>query len=108
MTHWKAELKRLEPRTGRNKAIVAIARKILVLIWHLLTRETLGCRVDPERLARKYLEFAYALTTAERGKLAREFVRERLDLLGIGGEMTCFRQGQRHIPLPPSRLPRTT
>ena len=26
--HWQAELARLEPRLGRNKAIVAIARKL--------------------------------------------------------------------------------
>jgi transposase len=31
--HWKAELARLEPRLGRNKAIVAIARKLLVAGW---------------------------------------------------------------------------
>ena len=28
--HWKAELASLEPRLGRNKAIVAIARKLLI------------------------------------------------------------------------------
>ena len=28
--HWKAELARLEPRLGRSKAVVAIARKLLV------------------------------------------------------------------------------
>jgi len=103
--HWKAELKRLEPRTGRNKAIVAIARKMLELVWHLLTKETVDRRADPERLARKYLEFAYAMETAQRGKLARDFVRERLDLLGVGAEMAFFRQGRRRVPLPPSRRP---
>lgn len=103
--HWKAELKRLGPRTGRNKAIVAIARKMLELVWHLLTKETVDRRADPERLARKYLEFAYSMETAQRGKLARDFVREWLDLLGIGGEMAFFRQGRRRIPLPPSRRP---
>ena len=35
---WKNELARLEPHTGRNKAIVAIARKLLVIIWHILTK----------------------------------------------------------------------
>jgi len=30
--HWKAELARLEPRLGRNKAIVAIARKLLIAV----------------------------------------------------------------------------
>ncbi len=31
--HWQAELHRLEPRLGCNKAIVAIARKLLVTVW---------------------------------------------------------------------------
>ncbi len=37
--HWKAELKRLQPRLGRNKAIVAIARKLLVSVWYVLTNK---------------------------------------------------------------------
>jgi transposase len=32
--HWKAELARLEPRQGCKKAIVAIARKLLVFVWY--------------------------------------------------------------------------
>ena len=35
--HWKAELARLEPRLGRNKAIVAIARKLLICVWYILS-----------------------------------------------------------------------
>jgi len=30
--HWKAELARLEPRLERNKAVVAIARKLLIAV----------------------------------------------------------------------------
>ena len=103
--HWKAELKRLEPRIGRSKAIVAIARKMLVVVWHLLVKNVLVHEADPDRLARKFLEFAYSMETTQRGKSAPEFVRERLDLLGIGAEMECIRQGRRHIPLPKSSLP---
>jgi hypothetical protein len=100
-------LKRLEPRTGRNKAIVAIARKLLVLVWHLLTKETVDRRADLERLARKYLEFAYSLNAASRGMSAAAYVRAQLDRLGVGRELTCIKQGQRRIPLPPSQLPAT-
>ena len=102
--HWKAELKRLEPRLGRSKAIVAIARKMLVVVWHLLTKNVLVHEADPDRLARKFLEFAYSMQKEERGKSAQEFVRERLDLLGVGGEMEFIRQGRRCIPLPKSSL----
>lgn len=103
--HWKAELNRLEPRLGRSKAIVAIARKMLVVVWHLLTKETLVHKADPDRLARKFLEFAYSMEKEVRGKSAQEFVRERLDLLGIGAEMEFIRQGRRRIPFPKSGLP---
>lgn len=35
--HWKAELARLQPRLGYNKAIVAIARKLLMTVWYVLS-----------------------------------------------------------------------
>jgi transposase len=101
---WKAELQRLEPRTGRNKAVVAIARKMLVLVWHLLSQQITDRQANPERLARKYREFAYALDKAERGKPAQEFVRERLDLLGIGQDLTQIPTGSHMFKLSPSRL----
>ena len=34
--YWKQLFARLERRIGRNKAIVAIARKLLVVIWRPL------------------------------------------------------------------------
>jgi hypothetical protein len=104
---WKAELQRLAPRIGRNKAIVAIARKMLVLVWHLLTEKVPDRKADPDRLGRKYLEFAYVLSGEQRGKSAQEFVRERLDLIGIGAELEFIRQGSRRIALPKSSLPST-
>jgi transposase len=101
---WKAELQRLEPRTGRNKAVVAIARKMLVLIWHLLSKPTTDRQADAERLARKYREFAYTLDKTERNKPAQDFVRERLDLLGIGQDLTQIQTGSHMFKLPPSKL----
>ena len=57
--HWKAELARLEPRLGRNKAIVAIARKLLISVWHVLTHKTTDRFAEPEKVAQKLLRFAY-------------------------------------------------
>lgn len=34
---WKARFERLAARTGKKKAIIAIARKLLVVMWHVLT-----------------------------------------------------------------------
>ena len=36
--HWKGEFERLSVRIGKPKAIVAIARKLLVAVWHVLSR----------------------------------------------------------------------
>jgi hypothetical protein len=102
---WKAELARLEPRLGRNKAVVAITRKILVVIWHVLSKQEVDRFTNPTRIARKYLEFAYRLGKENRGgKTAYEFVRIYLDRLGIGMELTDFRYGGKVIKLPPSSL----
>jgi transposase len=101
---WKAEYKRLEPRLGHPKTIVAIARKMLVVAWYLLTKKVLFHKLDADRMARKFMEFAYSMDTAQRGKSAKVFIRERLDLLDIGKEIEFIHQGKRHIPLPKNVL----
>jgi transposase len=104
--HWKAELARLEPRLGYNKAIVAIARKLLVAVWHILSEECADRFAVPERVARKLLHFAYALGHAHRpqGQTPPQFVRQQLDRLGLGMHLTAVAWGKRRaIPLPPSR-----
>lgn len=60
---------RLQSRIGRNKAIVAIARQILVLVFHILSTghpyEDLGPSFydarDPQRAARRYVSRLAAL-----------------------------------------------
>jgi transposase len=51
--HWKAELARLEPRLGRNKAIVAIARELLVTVWHVLACKVADRFAEPEKVSKK-------------------------------------------------------
>ena len=48
--HWKKELERLEPHLGRSKAIVAIARKLLVAVWNVLTRQEADRFADPQNV----------------------------------------------------------
>jgi transposase len=105
--HWQAELDRLEPRLGKNKAIVAIARKLLVAVWHILTKDCPDRFADPERVARKLLQHAYRLGRAHRpqGQPAAEYVRQQLDYLGLGAELKAISLGKtRRITLPPSQL----
>lgn len=103
--HWKAELARLEPRLGRNKAIVAIARKLLVAVWHVLTKSCADRFAEPERVARKLLAYAEAIGQANRpdGQTAAEFTRQQLDRLGLATDLKAVRRGARTILLPPSR-----
>lgn len=103
--HWKAELARLQPRLGRNKAIVAIARKLLVAVWYILAQHKTDRFAQPEAIAQKFLKFAYQLGKANRpaGQSAAQFVRKRLDALQLGHELTSIAWGSKKpISLPPS------
>jgi len=105
--HWIAELARLEPRLGRNKAIVAIARKLLVAVWHVLTKQQADRFANVDKVARKMLEHGYLLGHRRRpgGQSAAEYARHQLDRLDLGADLCAVRWGQvkRPIPLPPSR-----
>jgi transposase len=106
--HWQAELERLEPRLGRNKAIVAIARKLLVTVWHVLSKQVSDRFAIPEQVARKLMQFAYRLGKTNRPAdlSTSAYVRQQLDHLGIGAELTEIRWGVKKHPLalPPSGL----
>jgi transposase len=104
--HWKAELARLEPRLGRNKAIVAIARKLLIAVWYVLQGQV-DKYAKEEVVAKKMLRFAYQVGKENRpkGQTAAQFARIRMDALGLGEELTSIPWGlKKPIPLPPSSL----
>ena len=103
--HWKAELARLQPRLGYNKAIVAIARKLLITVWHVLQGKA-DKYAEPKAVAQKMLKFAYSVGKANRaGKTAAQFARERLDKLNTGEDLVSIPWGaKKPIPLPPSKL----
>lgn len=103
--HWKAELARLQPRLGYNRAIVAIARKLLIAVWYVLQGKA-DKFAEPQAVAQKMLKFAYSVGKANRaGKTAAQFARERLDRLNMGEDLTSIPWGaKKPIPLPPSKL----
>lgn len=107
--HWKAELARLEPRLGRNKAIVAIGRKLLIAVWHVLTFQVADRYAQPIPVARKLMNLAYKLGESNRpaGQSSATFVRAQLDRLHIARELTHIPWGakKKPIPLPPSAQP---
>ncbi len=100
---------RLEPRLGHNKAIVAVARKLLVTIWHVLSKGVADQHAEPERVAHKFVQVAYTLgkTRRPKGQTAGAYARQRLDRLGIGQDLseTPWGEKKKPIPMPPSSLP---
>lgn len=50
---WKAEFARLARRMDENKAVVAIARRLLVAIWHVLSKQVADCHADEKMVATK-------------------------------------------------------
>lgn len=104
--HWKRVYRRLEPRTGRNKALVAIARKLLIAVWHVLTKGEADRFAIPEKVAATLYSHAYrvGVKNLPNGMSAREYTRHCMDHMGIGRNLTRIHWGGKTITFPPSSL----
>jgi hypothetical protein len=92
--YWRQEFARLARRIGDKKAIVALARKLLVVIWHVLMGQTADERADAERVAFKLMVWAWKLTDEQRGGLSsRQFIRAHLIRLGLGHDLRHITRG---------------
>jgi transposase len=82
---WGRRFEELAERRGRARAIVAIARKMLVVIWHLLTHGEADRFANPLAVARRFMRWgAYYGVAASLGLQRTAFVRRELDRLNIG------------------------
>lgn len=98
--YWKQEYARLEKRLGSNKAIVVIARKLLVVVWHVLTDREADRHVVPQKVADKFLLWSRCLGDEKRGGLtSRQFIRLQLMRLKMGDDLTHVRHGINARPL---------
>ena len=98
--YWKREYARLEKRLGSNKAIVVIARKLLVVVWHVLTDREADQHVAPQQVADKFLLWSRYLGHEKRGGLtSRQFIRLQLMRLKMGDDLTHVRHGINARPL---------
>ncbi len=87
--YWAAVAAKLGSRIGEKKALVAIARRLLVTIWHVLTKHEADLHAQPERVAAKFMRWSWKLKPQHRqGLQSREFIRWKLEPLGIGAELT--------------------
>jgi transposase len=86
--HWKKYFDELKKRMHTNKAITAVARHLLTVVWSVLTNHAPYRHFSPERIAYKYLIWAWALHEEERQGMTRpQFARYYLMRLGIGDEL---------------------
>jgi transposase len=98
--YWKQVFAYLEKRIGEPKAIVAIARKLLIVVWHVLMAKSADRRADSEQVAFKLMVWAWKLTDEQRGGLSsRQFIRAHLIRLGLGDELTHITRGGTRRPL---------
>ena len=87
----------LQKRMHRNQAIVAVARRLLELVWYVLTRRQPYRHFSQERIAYKYLTWAWQMDEAARDGLTRQqFTRYYLMRLGIGHDLTRIALDPKH------------
>jgi transposase len=92
----RAEYDQLCKRKLPNQAIVAIARKLLVTLWYLLSRQEAYDHFTDEDLAYKMLTWAWHMDkSAKRGMTNQQFAKYGLLQLGRGEHLTRIVKGGR-------------
>lgn len=92
---WEKRFQELAKRKGQHKAIVAIARKLLVTLWHVLTKKETDCNASEEDLAWKMLLWSWSLGDEARlGLTPKQFAKYSLIRLGLQSDLTSFRRGK--------------
>lgn len=93
----KTRFGELQKRMHRNQAIVAIARHLLELVWYMLTRRQPYRGFSQERIAYKYLTWAWHVKEeARNGMTAQQFARYYLMKIGIGQDLTRIALDPKH------------
>ena len=95
---WKEEYeKHLKRMRKPNQAIVVIARKLLIAIWHVLSKEETDMHASEEDLAYKMLLLSWSLKEeTRRGLTYKQFAKYALMKLGVETDITRFER--RKVP----------
>ncbi len=100
--YWQEQFEALAARRGKGRAIVAIARKLLVVLWHVLCKREADRHADPRAVARRLMRWgAYYGVASSLGLPRTTFVRRELDRLQIGQSLETLRFSGRLNRLPP-------
>ena len=92
---WKSKFEELKRRMRPTQAIVAIARRLLVAVWHVLSKEETDRNASEEDLAWKMLLLSWSLGEEARlGLTYKQFAKYALLRLGVQSDLTSFMRGK--------------
>jgi transposase len=82
--YWGEIHARIARRRGTNIATVAVARKLLVVVWHLLAEESSYRYLRPQTFVTKLQEWAFRIGQEHLpASSSKEFVYDHLERLGL-------------------------
>jgi transposase len=90
--YWKEQYEKYLQRMRRpSPAIVVVARKLLVAVWHVLSKEETDIHASEEDLAYKMLVLSWDLDeTVRMGLTYKQFAKFALMRLGVQQDITRF------------------
>ena len=90
--YWKEQYEKYLQRLRRpSQAIVVVARKLLVAVWHVLSKEETDVHASEEDLAYKMLVLSWDLDASVRqGLTYKQFAKYALMKLGVEHDITRF------------------
>jgi len=88
--YWKEQYEKYLRRMRKpNQAIIVIARKLLVAVWHVLSREETDVHASEEDLGYKMLLWSWSLNDNVRmGLTYKQFAKYALMKLGVENDIT--------------------
>jgi transposase len=93
--YWKGQFERLTHRKPKNKAIAAVARRLLIAVWHVLTERAADKNAIPNMVALKLMLWSWKLSDQERsGLTSRQFIRYHLMRLKLGENLPYLITGK--------------
>ena len=94
--HWRHVHDRLARRRGSHIAVVAVARRLLVLVWHLLTKKEGYRYLQPQTFVTKLQQWATHIGHAHLPNPSiQDFVRSHLSALGLDTLAASLTSNQR-------------
>jgi transposase len=104
--YWQATFDKLTRRKPQGVAIVAIARKLLVAVWHVLTKSQVDQHAVPLKVVRKFRNWYTQLDAPHRAGLSSpQFIRLGLLHLGLADDLRRFTYGSQTFTIaPPDEL----